>query len=269
MSVFTNLLQGDYTNNAFIFGHSVDQGMRNLHPCPMQAMALWEAYQENVAPMVIFLHRPTIRQVVMDAIANPNFLDQSTEALLFSVYLAAVISMTPEQCYFLLLGEDRRTVIRQYRFAMEQALARADFLNSRSHWNLTLLQAVVLFLTSVGSDSEGNTRFVWSMISLVLRIAQGLRLHRDISYVGLRPFEAEMRRRLWCQICYLDFWSSQDHDNAMIPSLSFDTQFPRNVNDDDFRPDSIELPEPIGSCEDMMFGLFASGEQEGAPRGLQ
>ncbi|KAN0071799.1 hypothetical protein V8E54_010395 [Elaphomyces granulatus] len=48
----------DYTNNAFFFGHSVVQGLRDLHPRPMQAMTLWEAYQENVAPMVTILHRP-------------------------------------------------------------------------------------------------------------------------------------------------------------------------------------------------------------------
>jgi hypothetical protein len=70
---------------------------------------------------------------------------------------------------------------------------------------------------------------------------------------------ASSLRRLWWQICYLDFWSSQEHGDPMISSFH-DTQFPRNINDDDFRPDSIELPEPIVGCEGMKFSLFASGE---------
>ena len=47
-------------------------------------------------------------------------VDQSTEALIFSVYLAAVTSMTSEQCRCH-LGEDRHTAIQRYRFFVEQA----------------------------------------------------------------------------------------------------------------------------------------------------
>jgi transcription factor-like protein len=77
--------------------------------------------------------------------------------------------------------EDRQAAIQRYRFFVEQALARADLLRSS---NLTLLQAIILFITSVGS--EGDIRYAWSMTSLAVRMAQGLGLHRD---GGLTPFD--------------------------------------------------------------------------------
>ena len=66
------------------------------------------------------------------------------EALVFSIYYAATISMTPGQ-FELYIGEKRLSVLERYRFATEQALAQADFLNTPS---MLLLQAAVLFLTA-------------------------------------------------------------------------------------------------------------------------
>jgi hypothetical protein len=239
------------SHDGFLFGyHSVVHTLRNYHPTPTQSFILWKAYQENVAPLVTLLHRPTIREVIMDAAVNLDSLDRSTEALVLSVYLAAIISMTPEQCRSH-LGEDRRAALQRYRFAVEQALTRANLLNSQ---NLTLLQAAVLFLTSV--RSEDDTRFVWSMNGIVLRIAQGLGLHRDGSNFGLKPFEAEMRRRLWWHICLLDVRSSEEHGtDPMIHEFFYDTHFPLNINDDDLRPDSSELPTERVGCTDMTLSL--------------
>ena len=239
------------SHDGFLFGHhSVARTLRNCHPTPTQSIILWKIYQENVAPLVTILHRPTI-QVLMEAAVNLDPMDRSSEALVFSVYLAAIISMTPEQCLSL-LGEDRRAAVQRYRFAMEQALAQANLFSSQS---LTLLQAAVLFLTSVRSDDD--TRFAWSMTGLVLRIAQGLGLHRDGSNFGLKPFEAEMRRRLWWHICLLDVQSSEVHGtDPMIHEFFYDTHLPLNINDNDFGPDSIELPSERVGCTDMTPSLL-------------
>ena len=52
--------------------------------------------------------------------------------------------------------------------------------------------------------------------------------------MSLRPFEQEMRRRLWWQLSLLDVQASHDRatDPAILPG-SFDTRFPLNINDDD------------------------------------
>jgi hypothetical protein len=249
-SVGQSVYLGSY--DGFLFGyHSVAHTLYNYHPTPTQLFVMWRTYEENVAPLITILHRPSIKDILDKASTNLDSLDKNTEALVFAVYLSAVISMTAEQCVSQ-LGEERETTIHRYRFAVEQALARANFLESQ---NLMLLQATVLFLTVM--RREDDTRFLWTMSAVVFRLAQGLGLHRDGSNFGLKPFETEMRRRLWWHICLLDMRSSEDHgSNPQIYEAFCDTRLPLNINDGDIFPDSHELPEERIGCTDMMFSLI-------------
>jgi hypothetical protein len=201
--------------------------------------------------LVTVLHKPTVRNILINASTNPDSLDKNTEALVFSVYLSAVISMTPEQCTSE-LGEERDAAISRYRFATEQALARANFLNSQ---NLTLIQALILFLTVI--LRQDNTRFVWTLSAVVLRLSTGLGLHRDGSNFGLSPFETEMRRRAWWHVCILDLRSAEDHGtDPMIHDMMYDTRLPLNINDDDIGPDSKIAPTERVGWTDMTFSLI-------------
>ena len=77
-------------------------------------------------------------------------------------------------------GVEKETLLKQYRFGVEQALARASFLNSDE---IVTVQAFVLFLVCVRRHDD--TRFVWSLTGLAIRIAQSLGLHRDGAKFGL------------------------------------------------------------------------------------
>lgn len=238
-------------HNGFLRGYySLAHTLRNHHPSPAQLFALWNTYQENVAPLVTILHRPSLKKILLEASTNLDSLDKNSEALVFAVYYSAVISMTPEQCASQ-LGDERDALLHRYRFAVEQALARAGFLNSQ---NLMLLQAAVLFLIAV--QRHDDTRFAWTMTAVVIRLAQGLGLHRDGTNFGLKPFETEMRRRLWWHICLLDIRSAENHGTEpQIHEPFYDTRLPLNINDDDISPDSKELPEERVGCTDMTFTL--------------
>src|SRR4029077_15218080 len=110
------------SHDGFLFGfHSVAHTLRNYHPTPTQLVILWKTYQENVSPLVPILHLPTARKTLLAASMAADTLDKSSEALVFAVYLSAVISMTTEECISL-LGEERDVTIHRYRFAVEQAL---------------------------------------------------------------------------------------------------------------------------------------------------
>lgn len=169
------------------------------------------------------------------------------------MYLSAIVSMSPAQCLSL-HGTDRDTAVKRYRFAVEQALARANILNTQS---LILLQAAVLFLICVRREDDSN--FVWSLNAIVLRLAQGLGLHRDGTHFGLKPFETEMRRRLWWHICLIDARSSEDHGtDPLIHESMYDTRLPLNVNDDDIYPDMDETPQEREGFTDVTFFLIRS-----------
>ena len=185
-------------HTTFIFGYSSAMTtLRILHPPKDQIPFYWELYKENVDPLIRVLHRPTVEQLVLKATQNLETLDKATEALMFALYLATVTSLNPEQCQAL-LQQDKEIAIQRYRFATEQALARAGFLETTE---LMVLQAFTLFLVSARRYDEG--RFVWTMTGLATRIANAMGVHRDGAQFGLDPYETEMRRRLWWQVCTL------------------------------------------------------------------
>jgi hypothetical protein len=95
------------------------------------------------------------------------------------------------------------------------------------------------------------------MTGLAIRVAQALGLHRDGAKFGLSPFDTEMRRRLWWQVCILDTRASEDHGSD--PSLSdynFDTEFPISCNDEDLDPNATEPPPRRPGVSEMTFCLI-------------
>ncbi|KAF9883141.1 hypothetical protein FE257_004061 [Aspergillus nanangensis] len=239
-------------HDGFLFGfYSLSHTLRSFHPPSGTVPVLWNIYLENVAPLVPIIHKPSAKQIFANAAQFPDMLDKNSEALLLAMYFVSIISMSPAQCLSI-LGEERDTAVKRYRFAVEQALSKANILNTQ---NLILLQAVVIFL--IGVRREDDTKFVWSMTALVLRLAQGLGLHRDGTNFGLKPFDTEMRRRVWWQICLLEIRSSEDHGTeSQIHERLYDTRMPLNINDEDISPDMREPPEERVGFTDMTFCLI-------------
>ncbi|KAJ5444234.1 uncharacterized protein N7458_008106 [Penicillium daleae] len=240
------------SHDGFLFGfYSLSHSLREFHPSLPKVSMLWEAYQENVAPLITIVHKGTARSLLIEAAQNPDSVDKNNEALVFSIYLSAIVSLTPENC-MARLGEERSVLVKRYRFAVEQALSRAGLLNTQS---LVLIQAAVLFLICV--RREDDSKFVWSMNSVILRLAQGLGLHRDGTNFSLKPFETEMRRRLWWHICLMDVRSSEDHGtDPLINENMYDTRLPLNINDDDITPEMTETPSEREGVTDVTFCLI-------------
>lgn len=183
--------------NAAIFGYrSVAHSLHSLHPSLAQAVALFRVFTENVAPLVLIFHLPTLSRDYWDALASLNSIAKDTETVLFTVYYTAVISLAPHSCMEV-LGIPREQALTQFRFAVEQSLARADLLNTQS---MTLLQAATCFVLALRNEDDSRTP--WSLASLIYHTAQTMGLQRDGTHFGLKPFETEMRRRLWVSLSY-------------------------------------------------------------------
>lgn len=228
-----------------MFGfRSLAHSLRTFHPSLPQAVALFDIFTKNVAPLVRIFHMPSLHQMYWDAVASLD--DKNIEALLFSMYYSSIISIGPEQCANI-LGLNREEALGRYRFAVEQALARAGLLTTQS---IVLLQAAVLFLTALrNQDSSRNT---WSLTALVFHLAQTMGLHRDGSIFGLKPFETELRRRLWWHICILDSRSSEYHGcEPIVHESAFDTRVPLHINDSDLFPGMVQPPTERDEATDM------------------
>lgn len=187
-----------------MFGYSsVNVDMLALHPPPEQIPKYWQLFKENVDPLVKLLHIPTIEPKILEAKDHLDHLPKGLEALMFSIYYGAITSLQKHETKQI-FGLDQETLLARYRFGVEQALARARFLDTEE---IIVLQAFVLFLVLLRKNDDA--RILWTLTGLVVRLAQSLGCHRDGSHFDMSPFECEMRRRLWWHVCILDSRSSE------------------------------------------------------------
>ncbi|MCJ1223861.1 hypothetical protein MMC12_000504 [Toensbergia leucococca] len=237
-------------HHGFIFSYSSTiLTLRALHPPSIAAY--WDIYKENVDPLIRILHKPTFEKQILEASRGLDHVSKALEAVMFAIYLAVITSMSTEECRTR-LSEDKEAAIKKYRFGAEQALARADFLITQ---DIVVLQAFTIFLTCVRRYDD--TRFVWTLTGLIIRIAQAMGMQRDGQKFGVAPFETEMRRRIWWQITTLDHRASEDHGtDPLIVEQIFDTRLPLNINDRDIYPDMKEYPEEYEGCTEMTFDLI-------------
>ena len=81
-------------------------------------------------------------------------------------------------------------------------------------------------------------------------------LHHESA--GRTPFEAELRRRLWHAIRFLDVFTALDRaSESLISAGSFDTPRPNNVNDSEFDESSTSITSHETGLTDMAFALLA------------
>ncbi|KAH6657064.1 fungal-specific transcription factor domain-containing protein, partial [Truncatella angustata] len=240
-------------HHAFVLGYrSADVDLRKLHPLPSQIPFIWQVYVENVDPVVKILHIPTMNPIIRKIRSDMDSLSPGMEALMFSIYYAAITSLEDDEVKTN-FGAEKSHLIKQFRYGTEQALAKANFLNTS---DLIVIQAFALFLVLVRRYDD--TRFSWTLTGLLIRISQSIGTHREgTHFANLTPFEIEMRRRLWWAICILDLRSAEDQGTELtIAEHTFDTQFPMNVNDTDISPNMKEFPKERHGATDMTFSLI-------------
>ncbi|RKK25904.1 hypothetical protein BFJ66_g9445 [Fusarium oxysporum f. sp. cepae] len=238
-------------HSSFVFGHLPFNSIPAIyHPESAQVLYLWSIYQENVEPLLKAVHVPTMEKVFHDAKTRFSQLSAAYQALIRAIYYAAVVSLDPKDVLSN-LGQSKDEALARYRFATEQALSRVDFLVTS---DITVLQALSVFLAVV--RHEGESRLCWSLTGLAIHLARGMGLHRDGSQLALRPFEKELRRRLWWALLQLDIRSAEELGTDLIVGKStFDTQMPSNLNDKDISPDLVDSPAPREGRTDMTLFL--------------
>ena len=225
--------------------------LRPFHPPREQIPLYWNIFKTNVDPIIKLLHIPHYEHLISQASDDLDHVSKPMEVFMFTIYYAAVTTLSPDDS-LVHLGIEKFAALRKYRFAVEQALARTGFLSTQE---LIVLQSMLLFLTCVRRSDD--TRYVWTLTGLLIRLAQALGVHRDGQQFHVTPFETEMRRRLWWQICTLDVRASEDHGtDPSIIEQSFDTKFPLNINDEDLTTAMKEPPVEHEGATEMTFDLI-------------
>ncbi|XXH02419.1 hypothetical protein Hte_008794 [Hypoxylon texense] len=247
------------------------------HPPPEHIRYLTQIFFTNVDMIIKILHRPTVEATLRALADSPPELrpqlSPEREALVFSIYHAAVASISDELC-LTHLNRRREDLTRSFAGAVEHLLVRADYLGNT---RLETLQALTLYVACVRSTV--GSRASWALLSLPIRLGQALHLHREAGHAGCSPYETELRRRLWWQLIVLDIRASEDRGTTTIVARdSYDTRFPLNLDDAGFGPDSpgplVEKQGPsdvtFSLCTARSSGIFLYVEHahQGAAGGL-
>lgn len=123
---------------------SAPKDLSSMHPEPVQIFRLWQTYLTNCNPLLKLFHAPTMQQVILDASCDLLNVPRYTEALMFSIYLLAVTSLSSQECETM-FHVARTDLLTKYSHATQQALVNARFLKSLS---LSTLHALCIYLVS-------------------------------------------------------------------------------------------------------------------------
>ncbi|KAJ2907336.1 putative c6 zinc finger domain-containing protein [Zalerion maritima] len=238
----------------------------DFHPSAVHIFQLWNIYLNNVNPLLKITHTPTMQGRIIEAATNLTKIPKGTEALMFAIYLMAIISLTEDEC-LTTFKESKKVLMTRYHTGTQQSLVNAEFMRSN---DMTVLQAYLLYLVRLpflASRTPSNNnqlgirwyvdpRSLFCLVGIGVRVAHRLGLHRDGTLFGLPPFEVEMRRRLWWQLVTLDKRIGE-MTGSTITALTqgADTKVPLNINDADLHIHSKEAPRPQAGVTEMTFSL--------------
>jgi hypothetical protein len=107
------------------------------------------------------------------------------------------------------------------------------------------IEALMLYMESSFLFSANDQVSCFLLVGSVVRLALRIGLHRDPSKIrgAFTPYQGELRRRVWHMLAQIDLLSGF---HIGLPSITqgvdTDTEYPRNIKDEDFDEDSLELP---------------------------
>ncbi|KAK2616886.1 nrps5 single domain, non-ribosomal peptide synthase-like protein [Conoideocrella luteorostrata] len=217
---------------------------RSVEDC----FALLEIFHSNVDPMTRIVHKPSLRRRfnqyarhTYDAeVQSPQ--DDETgapihipaihtfEPMALAIFYSAINSLSAESVVTQFAAQ-KEALLAQFQKGVELGLGREDFLTTPS---IEVLQAFVLLLTC--QSREDDMSRTWTLLGLAIRIAQSQGLHREPTLFpssSMDVVQVETRRRLWHQICHLDFRSAESRgQEPTIADEDYTTLLPRNVDDE-------------------------------------
>lgn len=133
------------SNDHLLFGsRTAAVDISTLHPEPAQIFRLWHIYLEHVNPLLKVTHTPTLQGLIVEAISNIADISPTLEALMFSIYCTAILSL-PASDVQTRFGSSKKDLLSSYHFGCQQALLNCGFLRCD---NRDCLTALYLYLVS-------------------------------------------------------------------------------------------------------------------------
>ncbi|KAI5464431.1 fungal-specific transcription factor domain-containing protein [Mariannaea sp. PMI_226] len=221
-----------------------------LHPEPRHIFKLWKTFAENVHPLSMIVHAPTLQHRITEVSWNLEATTKPLEAVMFVIYALAITCLKSADCVEI-FGEAKSVLLNRFSTGATRALNAASLPTTR---DLEVLQALVLFTLLDGRSDAAVT-----YIGIAVRLGHKMGLHRTGSEPQMPFFEVEMRIRLWWKIRCLELRARRSALGLPPPSRADfgDIRLPLNVNDAELHPLMAAPPsiEHTGATE-MLFCLM-------------
>ncbi|KAI2720948.1 transcriptional regulator family: Fungal Specific TF [Penicillium roqueforti] len=185
----------------------VEPEMLDHMPTRRQSHILYKGFISGVHAISPIIHPPTILKLYNsfwdwydyssysgESCPNPSFIP-----LLYAIWYGGSVTISIRAIEAEFNVSSRSALSTIYTEEVTKWLTKIKFPRSPS---LQGLAAYLLVQTIVTKEEEPLTTSLF--VSLAMRVAQTMGLHRDPAKFGIEPCEAEYRRRLWWHIIHMD-----------------------------------------------------------------
>jgi hypothetical protein len=249
-----------FNSLAFNYQHTATkQDLVGALPSKPVVDRLISRYFNCNSPSVSILHKPKFEKEYQIFWLDPTNAPASYIGLLFAIMGIGTFAM---------LGANEEhpdsrgiplDMARAYRGSCVQALILSHYMKPGPY----TMETFVLYAEGEFMFCKGGQFHPYLMIGNMVRLCLHMGLHRDPSKVrsNISPFQAEFRRRLWHHIAQIDMLASFHLGlPGMVEALESDTQYPRNLRDEDFNEDSVELPpaRPASELTPISYLIYKS-----------
>lgn len=201
----------------------VQADMLDNVPTKMQSDTLYKGFMSGVHPLSPIIHPPIVLKLYTDfwtwygvaPYTREPWPEPSFIPLLYAIWFGGSVTI-PSGTVKTAFSSSRSALSAKYADEVTRWLARISFPRSASLYDLA---AYIITQTILSREEEPLRSSLF--ISLAVRVAQTLGLHRDPSQFNIEPCEREFRRRVWWHIVHMD--SVIAMSSGLPPLLSEDT----------------------------------------------
>ncbi|KAJ5682995.1 transcriptional regulator family: Fungal Specific TF [Penicillium macrosclerotiorum] len=185
----------------------VEPEMLDHVPTRRQSHILYKGFMSGVHAISPVIHPPTILKLYNsfwdwydyssysgESCPNPSFIP-----LLYAIWYGGSVTVSIRTLKAEFNAPSRFALSTLYSEEVTRWLTKISFPRSPS---LQGLAAYLIVQTILSKEEEPLTSSLF--VSLAMRVAQTMGLHRDPAKFGIEPSEAEYRRRLWWHIMHMD-----------------------------------------------------------------
>ncbi|RAL05507.1 putative C6 transcription factor [Aspergillus ibericus CBS 121593] len=185
----------------------VEPEMLENMPTKRQSHILYKGFMSGIHAITPVIHPPTVLRVYnsfwdwydSSSYSGEPCPDPSFIPLLYAIWYGGSVTISIRTIRAEFNVPSRSGLSKAYSEEVTRWLSKISFPRSPS---LQGLAAYLLVQTILSKEEEPLTSSLF--VSLAMRVAQTMGLHRDPAKFGIGPCDAENRRRIWWHIVHMD-----------------------------------------------------------------